>query len=57
MNVKKTRDFLSRSWQPEANLSIFLFLIILLVSVFPSLGIGVNHVALYADKSICLWCR
>ncbi|MGA9855562.1 MAG: ion channel [Gammaproteobacteria bacterium] len=49
MKVRKARDFLSQSWQSEAYLSIFLFIIILLVFVFPSLDIGVHHVALYAD--------
>jgi Ion channel len=52
MIVKKTRDRLARSWESEANLSVFLFLIILLVFVFPSLGIGVKHVALYADIGV-----
>jgi len=34
----KTRDLLARGWQSEANLSLFLFLLILVGFVLPSLA-------------------
>jgi hypothetical protein len=45
----KTRDLLTRSWQSEANLSLFLFLLILVGFVLPSLGFEKNNLALYSD--------
>lgn len=49
MKVRKARELLSQSWQSEAYLSVFLFIILLLVFVFPSLDIGVHHVTLYSN--------
>lgn len=43
----KTRDLLARGWQSEANLSFFLFLLILVGFVLPSLGFE-KH-SLYED--------
>jgi hypothetical protein len=45
----KTRDLLTRSWQSEANLSLFLFLLIVVGFVLPSLGFEKNNLPLYAD--------
>jgi len=45
----KTRDLLTRSWQSAANLSVFLFLLILVGFVLPSLGFEKNNLPLYAD--------
>jgi len=45
----KTRDLLARGWQSEANLSLFLFLLILVGFVLPSLGIEKHNLPLYAD--------
>jgi hypothetical protein len=45
----KTRDLLARGWQSEANLSLFLFLLILLGFVLPSLGFEKHNIPLYAD--------
>src|SRR5271170_3840402 len=43
------RDLLTRSWQSQVNVSLFLFLTILVVFVFPSIGLERNHLKLYAD--------
>ena len=45
----KPRDLLTRTWQSQVNVSLFLFVTILLVFVFPSIGIERNHLKLYAD--------
>ena len=45
----KTRDLLARGWQSEANLSLFLFLLILIGFVLPSLGIEKHNLPLYGD--------
>src|SRR5277367_4147699 len=45
----KTGDLSSRDWWSEANLSLFLLLLILLGFVFPSLGVEKNNLPLYAD--------
>jgi len=45
----KTGDLSSRDWWSEANLSLFLLLLILLGFVFPSLGVEKNNLPLYSD--------
>jgi len=45
----KTRDLLARGWQSEANLSLFLFLLILVGFVLPSLGFEKHNSSLYED--------
>jgi hypothetical protein len=45
----KTRDLLTHSWQSQANLSLFLFLLVLVGFVLPSLGFEKNDFRLYAD--------
>jgi hypothetical protein len=45
----KTSDLLTRSWQSEANLSLFLFLLIIVGFVLPSLGFEKHNLPLYAD--------
>jgi hypothetical protein len=45
----KTRDLLPRSWQSEANLPLFLFLLIFVGFVLPSLGFEKHNFPLYAD--------
>jgi len=52
MSIRKPRDLLTQSWETEANIALFLLLLILLVFVFPSLGIGMKHVALYSDIGV-----
>jgi hypothetical protein len=50
----KTRDVLTRSWQSEANLSFFLFLLIIVGFVLPSLGLERNYFPLYADMAFSI---
>jgi hypothetical protein len=45
----KARDLLARGWPSEANLSFFLFLLILAGFVLPSLGFEKHNLPLYAD--------
>jgi hypothetical protein len=45
----KTRDLLARGWQSEANLSLFLLLLILVGFVLPSLGFEKHNSSLYED--------
>jgi hypothetical protein len=45
----KTRDLLTRGWRSEANLSLFLFLLILAGFVLPSLGFEKHNLPLYGD--------
>jgi len=45
----KSRDFLARGWPLEANLSFFLFLLILAGFVLPSIGFEKHNLLLYAD--------
>jgi hypothetical protein len=45
----KTRGPLRLSWQSEANLSLFLFLLIVVGFVLPSVGFEKNNFPLYAD--------
>jgi hypothetical protein len=50
----KTRDVLTRSWQSEANLSFFLFLLIIVGFVLPSLGFERNYLPLYTDVAFSI---
>jgi hypothetical protein len=45
----KTLDLLTRGWQSQANLSLFLFLLIVAGFVLPSVGFEKNSLPLYAD--------
>jgi hypothetical protein len=45
----KTRDLLTLSWQSQANLSFFLFLLVIMGFVIPSVGLEKNNFPLYAD--------
>jgi hypothetical protein len=44
----KTRDLLTHSWQSQANLSFFLFLLVAVTFIFPSLGFK-SDLPIYAD--------
>jgi hypothetical protein len=43
----KTRDLLARSWQSQANLSLFLLLLILISFVLPAVGFEKNSLPFY----------
>ena len=43
----KTRDLLARSWRSQANLSLFLLLLVLTAFVIPSVGFEKNNLPLY----------
>jgi hypothetical protein len=43
----KTRDLLTRSWQSQANLSLFLFLLTLVAFLLPSVGFEKNSLRFY----------
>ena len=45
----KTRDLLTLRWQSEANLSLFLFLLVVVGFVLPSVGFEKSNLPLYAD--------
>jgi hypothetical protein len=45
----KTRDLLTLSWQSQANLSFFLFLLVIVGFVIPSLGLEKRDFSVYAD--------
>jgi hypothetical protein len=45
----KTRDLLTLRWQSEANLSLFLFLLVVVGFVLPSAGFEKSNLPLYAD--------
>ena len=47
----KTRDLMRRSWQSQANLSLFLFLLILVAFVLPSVGFEKNSLHFYDDAA------
>jgi hypothetical protein len=47
----KTRDLLTRIWQSQANLSLFLFLLILTAFVLPSVGFEKNSLRFYDDAA------
>ena len=48
----KTRDLMRRSWQSQANLSLFLCLLILLAFVIPSMGFEKHNMTLYEDMAV-----
>jgi hypothetical protein len=50
----KTRDLLARGWQSQINLSLFLFLLILVGFVLPSLGFEKHDLPLYADVAFSI---
>ena len=50
----RTHDLLAHSWQSQANLSFFLFLLILLGFVLPSFGVERSNLRLYADIAFCV---
>jgi hypothetical protein len=45
----RTRDLLTLSWQSQANLSVFLFLLVIMGFVIPSVGLEKNNLPRYAD--------
>jgi hypothetical protein len=45
----KTRNLLTLRWQSDSNLAVFLFLLIVVGFVLPSVGFEKNHLRLYAD--------
>jgi hypothetical protein len=45
----RTRDLLTLSWQSQANLSFFLFLLVIMGFVIPSVGLEKNNLSRYAD--------
>ena len=45
----KTRDLLNLRWESGANLSLFLFLLVVVGFVLPSIGVEKNNLPLYAD--------
>ena len=47
----KTRDLMRRNWQSQANLSVFLCLLILLAFVIPSMGFEKHNLPLYEDMA------
>jgi hypothetical protein len=47
--LPKTRDLLNLRWESEANLSLFLFLLVVVGFVLPSIGVEKNNLPLYAD--------
>jgi hypothetical protein len=46
---RKARDLLAFSWQSGANLSLFLFLLVVVAFVLPSIGFEKHNLPLYAD--------
>jgi hypothetical protein len=50
----KIRDRLSQRWQSEANLSLFLILLVVVAFLIPSLGIERNDLPLYGDITFSL---
>jgi hypothetical protein len=49
---RKVREVVTQTWQTEANLSIFLALLVLLIFVIPSLGLERSDERLYANLAI-----
>jgi len=47
----KISDLLTRSWQSQANLSLFLFLLILVAFLLPSVGFEKNSLHFYDDAA------
>ena len=46
---QKVREVVKQTWQTEANLSVFLAFLVLLIFVLPSLGIEKNDLRLYGN--------
>jgi hypothetical protein len=46
---QKVREVVTRTWQSEANMSVFLALLVLLIFVIPSLGLERNDERLYGN--------
>ena len=55
---RKVREVVAQTWQSEANLSIFLALLVLLIFVIPSVGLERDHERLYGNlmTSVLLLC-
>jgi len=55
---RKVRETIAQTWQSEANLSIFLALLVLLIFVIPSLGLERDNERLYGNlmTSVLLVC-
>jgi hypothetical protein len=55
---RKVRETIAQTWQSEANLSIFLALLVLLIFVIPSLGLERDNERLYGNlmTSVLLLC-
>src|SRR5215472_18812747 len=55
---KKVREVVTQTWQSEANLSVFLALLVLLIFVIPSLGLERSDERLYGNlgTSVLLVC-
>src|SRR5262249_6459991 len=55
---KKVREVVTQTWQTEANLSVFLGLLVLAIFVIPSLGLERNDERLYGNlvTSVVLVC-
>jgi len=55
---EKVREVVTQTWQTEANLSVFLGLLVLLIFVIPSLGLERNAERLYGTlgTSVILVC-
>ena len=47
----KSSDLLTPGWKSEANLSLFLFLLVVVGFVLPSTGVEKNNLPLYADTA------
>jgi len=47
----KSSDLLTPGWKSEANLSLFLFLLVVVGFVLPSAGVEKNNLPLYADTA------
>jgi hypothetical protein len=50
----RTRDLLTHSWQSQANLSFFLFLLIVVTFVLPSFGFENSNLPVYSDIAFSL---
>ncbi len=47
----RARDFIVQTWQSQANLSLFLALLIVTVFILPSIGFGEHDTTLYTDAA------
>ena len=46
---RKVREVVTQTWQTEANLSVFLLLLVLVIFVIPSLGLERDNERLYGN--------